>query len=244
MTEQLDWTLAPALVFIDPFGHSGFSMCAVQRILRYPTSETLITLNLRALNQWVLPDRGRHGEVDRPCGTQDWRQCLAISDPQEKEQCLKRTYIQGLLTVGNLHVRDFRMRNRHNQTAYYLVYVTHHARGLAVMKQAMWAVDPSGAFDYSDITNPNQQFLFDTQFDEMHSETYAAELYRKYSAQDVTYEELKEATLRHEHYLSRHLTRALDRLTNEGKAQPSSRKRGRGWPSGTTFLFSPFQPSP
>lgn len=111
------------------------------------------------------------------------------------------------------------------------------------MKQAMWAVDPSGVFAYSDITNPSQPFLFDTQFDQMHSENYALELHRQKGAQAVTYEKLKNATDQHEHYLSRHLTRALDLLVDAGKVQPSSRKRGRGWPSGTTFRFSPFSPS-
>ena len=111
------------------------------------------------------------------------------------------------------------------------------------MKRAMCKVDPSGAFDYSDTTNPNQPFLFGVQFDEGHSRDYAKELRERYSGQEVTYEKLKEATEEHEHYLGRHLTRALDLLIADGKAQPSSSKSGRGWPSGTLFRFSPSSPS-
>ncbi|MBI2872782.1 MAG: three-Cys-motif partner protein TcmP [Chloroflexi bacterium] len=236
--------LAPALVFIDPFGPTGFPMSLLQRILRYRASELLITLNLRDLNRWYVPVLDRHGQVDALYGAQDWRQCLSVSDPEEKERCLRRIYIQQLQVGGGRYIKDFRMVNKHNQTSYYLVYATHDRKGLAVMKEAMWHVDTSGAFEYSDVTNPNQPFLFGKEFDETHSQDYATELHMQYGGKEVNYESLKKATDEHDHYLRRHLTQALALLVDTRRADASSPRVGKGWPSETIFRFSPFRPSP
>jgi GMT-like protein len=62
-------------------------------------------------------------------------------------------------------VRSFRMRNRQNRTDYFLYFGTKSTKGLDKMKQAMWRIDPSGAYDFSDLTNPDQQVLFAPQPD-------------------------------------------------------------------------------
>ncbi len=229
--------LAPAFVFVDAFGPTGFPMELLHRLLAYRESELLITLNLRSLDRLYLPVVERHPQIDLLYGTGDWRQCQGVAEPQSREDCLRNTYHTSLMKVPNVRVRDFRMINKHNQTSYYLVYATHHPKGLAVMKEAMSKVDPSGAFTYSDITNPNQPFLFGAEFDELHARNYAQELGSKNAGRAVGLEELRRATEEHEHYLRRHLTQALDILASENRAVPSSRKRGRGWPAGTTFRF-------
>ncbi|MDP3061755.1 MAG: three-Cys-motif partner protein TcmP, partial [Chloroflexota bacterium] len=73
-------SLAPAFVFIDPFGPTGFGMALVQRLLGYRGCELLITLNLRDLNRWWLPEESKHDEVNRLFGTTDWRDCLKQVD--------------------------------------------------------------------------------------------------------------------------------------------------------------------
>lgn len=244
LTEKLDslqkigGTLAPAFISIDPFGPEGFSMSLVQRILSYRASEVLITLNLRDLARWYLPVAERHAQVDKLFGCQDWRKCISTTDAQKTEDCLRSVYRAQVASGSNLFVRDFRMENKHNQTSYYLIYVTHHRKGRSVMKQAMWGVDPSGGFQYSDVTNPHQHFLFGPQYDEMDAQSYANELSEHYKGKTVSKEELQRRTEEHEHYLGRHLTKALDSLTTTGGATPSAAKRGRGWPAETTFRFA------
>ncbi len=42
---------------------------------------------------------------------------------------------------------------------YFLIFGTKHIEGLKAMKEAMWKVDPTGAFRFSDVTNPAQLTL-------------------------------------------------------------------------------------
>jgi len=235
--EKRHAALAPAFVFIDPFGPTGFPMELVQQILGYRGSEVLITLNLRALDRWWLPNPNRHAQVTELFGDSSWRTCVSLAMLSTREQCMKSAYRQQLARDTRLYVRDFRQVNQNNQTSYYLVYATHHRTGLRVMKEAMWSVDPSGTFVYSDVTRPGQEFLFGPEFDDMYAKEYANELLGLHSGQTVTKEQLWPECDEHEHYLRRHLTRALDLLVEEGKVDCSTRRRGRGWPRDAEFVF-------
>ena len=63
------------------------------------------------------------------------------------------------------YVRSFEMRNNKDVVDYYLFYVTNNILGLEKMKEAMWKVDDSGEFSFSDATNPNQMVLFESKPD-------------------------------------------------------------------------------
>ena len=104
------------------------------------------------------------------------------------------------------------------------------------MKEAMSRVDPSGGFEYSDITNPNQPYLFGSEFDEMHARDYARYLVEQYKGKTLSKEQLQQITDEHPNYRRPHLTKALVLLTTEDKAIASA-KWGRGWSAGTTFRF-------
>ena len=58
------------------------------------------------------------------------------------------------------YVRSFEMRNDRDVTDYYLFYATNYLLGLKKMKEAMWRVDISGEFRFSDATDPLQLVLF------------------------------------------------------------------------------------
>lgn len=53
------------------------------------------------------------------------------------------------------------MSNARDVTDYYLFYATNELLGLKKMKEAMWKVDESGEFRFSDATDPNQLVLFE-----------------------------------------------------------------------------------
>ncbi len=55
------------------------------------------------------------------------------------------------------------MKNEANTTIYDLFFATNHEKGIDSMKDAMWNVDPSGDYSFSDATNPNQEVLFEAQ---------------------------------------------------------------------------------
>jgi hypothetical protein len=52
------------------------------------------------------------------------------------------------------------MRNDRDVTDYFLFYATNSLVGLRKMKEAMWKVDESGEFRFSDATDPNQMVFF------------------------------------------------------------------------------------
>jgi hypothetical protein len=51
------------------------------------------------------------------------------------------------------------MRNECNVTDYFLYFCTKNGQGLEKMKRAMWGVDPTGGFEFSDFSNPYQTLL-------------------------------------------------------------------------------------
>src|SRR5262245_25071741 len=77
-----------------------------------------------------------------------------------RNRCILDVYVRQRKHVGAQHVRGFEMRSDRDVTDYYLVFATHSLKGLAKMKEAMWKVDDTGEFTFSDATDPNQLVLF------------------------------------------------------------------------------------
>ena len=79
----------------------------------------------------------------------------------ERETYLRTLYQRQLEdTVGAQYVRFFGMRDAKNKTIYDLFFITNHSSGIDAMKDAMWKVDQSGGYSFSDATNPDQEMLF------------------------------------------------------------------------------------
>ena len=62
-------------------------------------------------------------------------------------------------------MRSFAMRNERNTMDYFLFFATNNELGLRKMKEAMWRVDGSGTYTFSDATDPSQSVLFATEPD-------------------------------------------------------------------------------
>ena len=165
MVEYLDrlevlGTNPPMFVFIDPFGWKGFPMEIVARILRLPRTEVFINFMFEEINRFISVN-GQSANVDALFGCHDWVDIIDQVDPRERNQQLWSLYDSQLRTVGGAeYLRSFEMRNDNGLVDYYLFYGTRHLLGLAKMKEAMWKVDPSGRFLFSDATNPAQLTLF------------------------------------------------------------------------------------
>ncbi|MGB9721428.1 MAG: hypothetical protein ACPL28_08135, partial [bacterium] len=66
--------------------------------------------------------------------------------------------------AGIKFVCSFKMINKVNKTDYFLFFGTNNITGLKKMKEAMWKVDKSGLFQFSDVTyNSNQPMLFEPE---------------------------------------------------------------------------------
>jgi three-Cys-motif partner protein len=160
--DQLDQTssrLAPTFAFLDPFGYSHTPMATVSRLMKHPKCEVFINFMFEEANRFMSWDKPAHDKhYDALFGTPEWRNIRAVSmSSSDRERRVHDLYASQLKAAGGTaYVRSFRMRNNNNQTDYYLFFGTNSLKGLDMMKQAMWKVDPSGAYDFSDTTNPDQ----------------------------------------------------------------------------------------
>ncbi|MCH7713180.1 MAG: three-Cys-motif partner protein TcmP, partial [Chloroflexi bacterium] len=72
--------LAPAFVFVDPFGYSHTPFGVIRRLLGNPNCEVLITFMYQFINRFVsLPEQWGH--LDQLYGTSDWRKVLQAQTP-------------------------------------------------------------------------------------------------------------------------------------------------------------------
>jgi three-Cys-motif partner protein len=152
--------LPPTFAFIDPFGWSGVPFATVEKILSFPSCEVLVTFMYEEINRFIgNPDQERN--FDSFFGTGKWRQAIGMIDPRARNRFLHDLYLSQLRDqAGAKYVRSFEMRNDRDVTDYFLFYGTKSLVGLRKMKEAMWRVDESGEFRFSDATDLNQLVLF------------------------------------------------------------------------------------
>ena len=152
--------LPPMFAFIDPFGWKGVSFSVIREILSQPSCEVLLTFMYEEINRFIgHPDQ--EANFDSFFGSSNWRSCINLTSANERNRCLHDLYFSQLKrSTQARYVRSFQMRNSSGAIDYYLFYATGNQLGLKKMKEAMWKVDPSGDFTFSDATDRNQMVLF------------------------------------------------------------------------------------
>jgi three-Cys-motif partner protein len=245
--DQLDerhLQLAPTFAFLDPFGYSMTPMSTIARLMRHERCEALITFMYEELNRFLSYNNAAHqARVGTLFATQDWRRVASLTGaPEERERHLHDLYQRQLRTAGGArYVRSFRMRNSSSRTDYFLFFVTNSLKGLDKMKQVMWKADPSGAFDFSDATDPQQPFLFSPTPD---YEALKRMLRQRFSGESPTVGEIEDYVIADTPFTGLHYKRqALKPLEQAQLIGPFSSSPGR--PAGTyadRFMRLHFKP--
>ena len=154
----------PTFVFIDPFGFK-IPFRHVASVFKASSCEVLITFMFEEINRF-LGQGQQPDNFDDLFGCRDWRDGVAIELPKERLKFLHDLYQTQLKrAAGAQHVRSFAMRNERNTMDYFLFFATNSERGLQKMKEAMWRVDESGTYLFSDATDPHQSTLFTSEPD-------------------------------------------------------------------------------
>lgn len=136
--------------FIDPFGVKGMPHAVLRLLLAPERSEILSTFMYEEINRFLdTPEFEAH--LDAMFGEPGWRALRAVSGSERKREMVE-FFKARLIDAGAKYVVAFEMRNARNATDYFLLFATKNIRGLEVMKQAMWEVDKSGKFAFSDYT--------------------------------------------------------------------------------------------
>jgi len=154
----------PTFVFIDPFGFK-IPFSYVAEVLRAQSCEVLITFMFEEINRFLSQGQ-QPDNFDGLFGCPDWRQGINIRVSAERLKFLHDLYQRQLKqAAGASFVRSFAMRNERNTMDYFLFFATNNELGLKKMKEAMWRVDESGTYTFSDATDPNQAVLFSAEPD-------------------------------------------------------------------------------
>ena len=182
----------PTFAFIDPFGWSGVPFRIVREIMKNRSCEVLVTFMYEEINRFLgHPDQERNFDIF--FGARGWREGIELSNPGRRNRFLHDLYLQQLKQAARAkYVRSFEMRNERDVVDYYLFHATNHILGLARMKEAMWKVDETGEFFFSDATDPDQLVLFEKK---PRYEILRKQLQKRFSGRVVSVGEIEEFVL-------------------------------------------------
>ena len=185
-------------------------MDLVRRLLLLPRCEVLINFMYEEINRFIsLDDHARNFDALFGKGC-DWRSVANEVDPRVRNARLHSLYTDQLRGFACAkYVRSFEMRNSGNRVDYFMFYATGHIKGLSVMKDAMWKADPSGRFQFSDATDPNQLALFDVKPDLDYLCRSLAEHFR---GQCISFADVEEFVLAETPFTGSHCKSALRSL--------------------------------
>jgi len=216
----------PTFVFIDPFGFK-IPFRHVAEVLRAPSCEVLITFMFEEINRFLSQGQ-QPDNFDDLFGCRDWREGISIKLPKDHLKFLHDLYQRQLThAAGAQFVRSFTMRNERDATDYFLFFATNNELGLRKMKEAMWRVDESGTYTFSDATDPNQSVLFSAEPDRRLLTRLIVE---KFSGVETTLGEIERFVVRDTPFRETHYKKVLQALEEAGQIvpidPPAKRRRG------------------
>lgn len=139
----------PALIFLDQFGYSQVPVTLIKRIMHWPSCEIFTFMNWRDLNHY-LEDSTKWPAITRAFGGEEWKEVITVAQSQ-KQSKLRELYEAALRNrAGVRYMCRFDMRDRNDKLLYWLFFLTKSTLGLEEMKNAMWRVDTTGDFYFSD----------------------------------------------------------------------------------------------
>ena len=142
----------PLFAFIDPFGPSGVPFDLVRDVLRRERSEMLLNFNTGGIPRLAGSKSDKNlVHLDRLFGTRDWRaEVQAGATPADRAARAVNFYSERLRReIGVRYAWAFGM-GRSRTPDYYLIFATHHPRGLEKMKEAMRRIRQAGDYAFFD----------------------------------------------------------------------------------------------
>jgi three-Cys-motif partner protein len=231
----------PTFVFIDPFGFK-IPFSYVAEILRAQSCEVLITFMFEEINRFLSQGQ-QPDNFDDLFGCRDWRDGINIKLPSERVKFLHDLYQRQLTqAAGANYVRSFAMRNERNSMDYFLFFATNNELGLRKMKEAMWRVDESGTYAFSDATDPNQSVLFSAEPDR---QLLTRLVVNKFAGGETTLNEIERFVVRNTPFRETHYKKVLQALEEAEKIvsiNPAAKRR-RGTYADMNMRLS-FKPKP
>ena len=232
--------LPPTFAFIDPFGWTGVPFSLVKEILSFESCEVLFNFMYEEINRFIEhPDQTKN--FDELFGTDTWRNVSGIEDKDARRAFFHDLYARQLRgEAGARYVRAFEMRNRNDATDYFLFFATKSRKGIQKMKEAMWRVDESGSFRFSDATAGQLVLPFTKEPD---FTALARDLVARFAGHVTTVADVEEFVLADTPFHAGHYKRVLAELDRDGGVvvvdPKPGRRRGTFADPGMKLRFSP-----
>ncbi len=229
----------PTFVFIDPFGFK-IPFAYVAEVLRAPSCEVLINFMFEEINRFLAQEQ-QPDNFDELFGCREWRDGIAIKVPAERVKFLHDLYTRQLTKAGGArHVRSFAMRNERNTMDYFLFFATNNELGLRKMKEAMWRVDGSGTYTFSDATDPSQSVLFAPEPDR---QLLGRLILQRFAGKETKVKEVEAFVVCESPFRETHYKKVLKELEDAGQMAaidpPAKRRRGQFGDQDMKLRFEP-----
>ncbi len=147
-------TMAPAFVFVDPY---GFTLPGklLSQLKAFERCELFITFMWRWIDM-ALKNPALEENMDSLFVTRDWRELRNILDSDERCEAAIRLLKEQL---GAKYFTRVKMLGEHSEIKYVLIHATNHSKGRELMLEAVWKMCPTGRFKVRINDNPNQEYL-------------------------------------------------------------------------------------
>ena len=166
-----------------------------------------------------------------------------ISVASNRVVAARKLYLDSLRNVVRF-VRFFQMRDENNQPIYDLFFASNNSLGHYKMKEAMWKVDSSGEYSFSDGVDPSQAMLFTPN----PASQFAPKLWGHFQGKTVDMEEILVYARDETPFLDKHTRGALNLLESEnsvkgrqisvGEQKRDGMRRKKGtFPKGVSVSF-------
>ena len=215
-------SLQSAFIFLDQFGYSAAPMDLIGEIMNGDSCEAFIYLDYTRMNH-TLTDLNKQAALTRTFGSQTWAEASNL-EGKERVAFLRDSYKSALRRAGAEYVWDFEMRGKNDELLSWLFFCTSSDKGLEVMKRAMYRLDVTGNFRFSD-RHVGQLNLLAQYFD---FDWLANHLHEHYVGQTVPYGDIGKFVLTETPQVA--YKKALGKLETSSRLRvldpPKGRRRG------------------
>lgn len=151
--EELGAMHAPVFTFLDSFGGPDVPLETARAIAAAPAGEVLVTFGTSYLIRFENVEDHRE-QGDKVFGNTAWQDVNDLPSDQKKP-FLVDSYRQSLNSAGFTDVISSEMLDDAGHDLH-LVFGTKGRRGLEVMKDVMWKIDPAQGVRFRDPRDPDQ----------------------------------------------------------------------------------------
>ena len=136
--------LAPAFIFVDPYGFK-VSGAVLRRLMNSGRVELFVNVIWRELSMALAQGPSSPGmarTLDFIFDGDDWRQLVGLPFEEQAQACVNLLQRK----IGAQWATHIRMLGNNGVTRYMLLHLTNHDKGRDLMKDCVWKVCPEGGF--------------------------------------------------------------------------------------------------